>query len=152
MPTFTLADADQRVHTYECTLHPATEGQQILWALVGLASGPLANLLKAAVPLLDLFKGRNVAAVLEDPAALDSLKASLGGLDFGSIGQSLRLALASASMPDLVASILSKTTRDGKALSGRIAFDEAYTGNYRELGAAVWEVVKANRFLSLLGM
>lgn len=133
MHTFTLLDADGQAHTYEFTLHKATEGQRIMFKLYALAAGPLAGALGG------LLKAGSISEVVSGDTVAD--------LDLVKVGDALRAALAD--MPGLTREILRNTMRDGQRLSDDHAFDVAYRGNYWELNLALWEVVSANRFLPL---
>lgn len=148
--TFTLRDAEGVEHQYEVVHHPATEGQAIMWELVALAAAPLGALIKG---LLSGTEPINFRALLDDPEGMTRLGTMI---DFGKVGGDVKTALASGSMPQLTAKILSRTRRSNEEgrmveLANRSNFDAAYTGNYAELLKAVWRVAQANRFLSLLG-
>lgn len=150
--TFQLADADGVLHTYNTTLHPASEGQEIMWALLALASGPLAAALKGVTPLFTLVKGKRFSQLLDDPEVVGKAVDLLSTMDLDSVGVSVRRAIVESSCGALVAKILCKTLRDDKPLERQTNFDNAYAGNYQELVLAVWEVASANRFLPLPGM
>lgn len=143
--TYTLLDADGVSHDYETTLHPASQGAAIMWQLLALAAAPLGAAVKG---FLATSSGFDLRAVLDAPDGLQRLGASV---DFAAVGEDVGRALASGDRDVLVKQILSRTTRDGKRLDNVIEFDGAYTGNYGELIRVIWEAVRANRFLSLLG-
>ena len=92
-----------------------------------------------------------LAALLAGP--LGGLLAGKAGADLSAIGPALGSALLGLRDLGLIHRILAHTHRDGKPLAGGGAsvahFNSAYQRNYGELLAAVWEVVKYNRFLSL---
>lgn len=149
--TFSAKDREGVAHAYVVELHPASEGQAVMWQLVALIAPTLLTGLKGLLPLLDTFRGQKLSSLLDDPQALEQAKSALATTDMAGIGAEIQKAL-SGSPAKLVAEILSKTTRDGKHISNKLAFDSAYTGNYSELRRAVWEVTVANHFLSLLDM
>lgn len=150
---FTVKDREGVSHAYDCTLHPATEGQKVMWQLVALCAAPLAGAVKGLLPLIDQVKGQGgLAGLLDSSTAIDQLKGGLASIDFAAIGEDVKRSLLTAPMEKLVEEVLSRTLRDDKPLATRGTFDDAYSGNYGELLSALWEVVKANRFLSLPGM
>lgn len=146
--TFTLTDGDGAVHQYEVVLHPPTEGQRVMWTLLSHLVAPITGLLGGLVPLLELSRGRKISELLDDPEAMQRFGEVLAEVDFGKLTATLQAALAAPEMDRLVLQILSRTSRDGAPLANQLQFDEAYAGNYGELLSAVWEVVRANRFLS----
>lgn len=150
--SFTAKDREGVSHLYSCTLHPATEGQLVMWQLVAMGTVPMAGALKGLLPLLDEVKGRKLTSLLDDPELFATIRAGLMGIDFAAIGEDVKRSLLTTAMGPLVAEVLSRTMRDDRPLSNRTAFDEAYSGNYAELMMALWEVVLANRFLPLPGM
>lgn len=123
----TIADDIGGAHSYLIALHPAAEGQRILCQLLGLAAGPLAELLAAG-------------------AVGDGLAAKV---DFHGLGRQLSAVLLGEAPPRLIRDLLRYTSRDGRAMSNEHEFNLAYTGNYGELLVALSEVVQANRFLPL---
>ena len=130
--TFTLADADGAEHVYTIIApHKAQAGAAIMFELSGMLAGPLA-------PLLAGLVGKS-------GADLDAIGAA--------VGPELGKAIVGLGDLRLVHRILTETLRDGKQLGPSGAplanFNEAYQRNYGELLAALWEVVKYNRFLSL---
>lgn len=129
--SFTLTDALGNEHSYEVALHPATQGEPIMWALVALGVEPIA------------------AALAKVDGAGGLLDLNLGDLNLTGSADALAKAIARADLPDLRQRILAHTTRDGRPLKDRPHFDAAYQGNYGELARALWEVVKLNRFLPL---
>lgn len=108
-----------------------------------------------ALKLLGL--GIEPIAGLLVPMALASVRGGSAS-DFITVGS---IAQALESLPEMISkidaplidAILKHTNRDGVPLMMKpgpvnLNFDAAYTGNYGELALALWEVVKANRFLS----
>lgn len=144
--SFTLADADGKTHTYEVIPHPPTEGSRIMWVLVGLGAEPLGRLAKGLLGSADL---KSLRATLDAPDGVGKL---LAAIDPAELAGDIRRSLATVPLDRLGADILSRTSRDGKNLANSLNFDAAYVRNYGELLRALWEVVKANRFLSLPGM
>lgn len=126
---FTLLDDAGNPHGYVVPLHPAVEGQRLMCQILALAAGPLADLA--------------TAYQRTDGNGLDA------DVDLAAVGRQMGAALASDAPPRLIRDLLRYTARDGKALAQDGGFNDAYTGNYGELLFALWEVVKANRFLPL---
>jgi hypothetical protein len=144
--TFTLTDADGKTHTYEVIPHPPTEGSRIMWSLVGLGAEPLGRLIKGLFAAGEI---KNLRAALD---ASDGVGKLLAAIDPAELAGDIRRSLATVALDKLGRDILSRTSRDGRNLANDLHFDAAYTRNYSELLRSLWEVVKANRFLSLPGM
>lgn len=125
----TVLDDDGNPHGYLIGLHPAAEGQKVVCQLLGLAAGPLAELLAAGAR-----------------SGGDALGADV---DLQAVGRQVGALLLGDAPPRLIRELLGYTSRDGRALRGDHEFNVAYTGNYGELLAALKEVVQANRFLPL---
>lgn len=119
-------------HSYTILKHPAEEGWPLAAEIMALLAEPFARIVGAWLSSGDV----------ETPEGLPTdIKWEDTGED---IATSLRVL---ASRPDLVKRIFANTTRDGKALSHPLVFDEAYRGNYREMAKAMMEIVKANGFI-----
>lgn len=123
-------------HTYAILLHPAEEGWPLAAEIASLAAEPFARVIDAWLKTSkDLEDGLDFTEVLK-------------GLDWGQVGKDVAEALRLlAKRPDLLKKLFSHTTRNGKPLSHPLNFDEAFRGNYKEMGQALFEVVKANGFL-----
>lgn len=145
--TFTLQDGEGRQHEYEVQLHPPTEGMEIMWQLIALGAGPLGSAIKGFLTNAAGGGTFSLRGMMDDPEGLSKLA---GAVDFAAVGNDIAAAVMKANRAALVRAILCKTSRDGKRLESVLAFDEAFVGNYGELIRAIWEVVRANRFLSLL--
>lgn len=129
---FTLSDDDGAPHHYECRLHPATTGRVLALRIAALGIAPLADVLLSAA--LAAVRGKKAADLISPEALSKGLESMPGVLD--------RLANDGKLLDDLFAHVV----RDGQPMAHRPAFDAAYTGNYGEMAACLWEVVKANRF------
>lgn len=138
---FSLVDADGAEHRYLVALHPAEQGERIVWALVGLLGGPLGGLLKGALGEL-LSAGGTVEELLARDA-----RELLGAVDWGTVGRELAAAVGGGNVPTLSREILKFAHRDGKPLADRVQYSAAYQANYAELARALWEVSRVNRFL-----
>lgn len=142
---FSLADRDGVEHAYVVTEHPAGEGMEIMYALLGLGAPSLLGLAGAALRSEEIL-----AAVADALGGGDStvtrtdLVKMLTGLDLGAVGAEVQRALGTGRAPELTRKVLSRTHRDGRPLSTH--FDVAYQANYLELLQAVWRVCSANRF------
>ena len=123
---FVLKDDDGQPHNYVMPYHPASDGQRIVCQLAGLLGGPILELVAA------------------------SQGGGLSNLDHTALSGAVRQAgqvLLSDTPPKLVRDLLRRAIRDGKPLASDYDFDAAYTRNYGELLAVLWEVVQRNRFL-----
>lgn len=129
---FVVKDVDGNPHSYNLTYHPAGEGQRIMFQLMGLVAAP----------------GSAAAGALLSGDSLADL--DLGAVNWSGLGDELRRVFASEMTPKLCREILSYAWRDNVPLTA--GFDSAYRANYGELLGALWEVIRANRFLSLPGM
>lgn len=153
---FTLRDAKGKPHRYDVDLHPASEGQVIVWTLIGLAAEPFGRLAADLVTgdeilaALSEMKGGDAGGVLDDPAALAKL---LERVDMARIGADVRKALTSGlNAPELTTQILRYTLRDGTPLDDPQTFSNAYRGNYGELLSALLRIVRENGFFPLSGI
>jgi hypothetical protein len=139
--TFTLSDADGAEHHYQVVLHPPEQGQRILWALVALGGEPLGALLGGVVGQLVL--GDKTIGDLVDSSVEDVL----GEVDWSAVGRNVSEAVRRTDMPTLSKALLAHTVRDTKQLRDPTNFGAAYQANYGEMLQALWEIIKANRFL-----
>lgn len=140
---FTLRDAWNEEHAYEVLPHRATDGSRIMWQLYAMGVEPLGKL-AGSVLAADGLNVRSLRGLLDDPTAIEKLKASV---DVGALASPVRAALGSTSMEALTKEILVHTRRDNLELRNPGHFDAAYACNYWELSVALWKVVQANRFL-----
>ena len=130
--TFTVKDVDGNPHIYHLTFHPPTQGQRIMFQLLAMVSTP----------------GSALAGALLSGESLEDI--DLGSINWTGLGAELRDTFASEMTPQLSTQLLSFAVRDNVPLTA--GFDMAYKANYGELLGALWEVIRANRFLSLPGM
>jgi hypothetical protein len=137
---FTLKDADGNEHAYQLVLHDAMMGQKIMWDLVALSGETLGGLMQS---LLENEVG-SIAGLLDKQAAdLATL------VDWAGVGRDIAAAVGKANMPELTTLLLRHTTRDGNSLANPVHFNQAYQANYFELGQALWQILRENRFLPL---
>lgn len=157
---FALTGADGKPHSYMLNLHPAIEGQIIVWRLIAAGGEPLGRLLSDALSWEDLFgllvagiKGGKAEALdrlLDDPKALQGL---LAKLNLRGIGVDLRaVVLSDLDVAGLARDTLRHTFRDGVPLDNDTNFDAAFAGNYAEMLRAVFRSVRENGFFALSGM
>lgn len=156
--TFTLKDRAGNRHEYVVAPHDPDSGFVLSCQLMAAVSPPI---LAACYELVRTGDAQTAFAVVvaslaanddehpPTPEALEKRAAILDKIQPERILPAIREALNSIA-PELVRSILSRTTRDGNALSNAGYFQSAYTANYGELRAALWEVVDNNGFFSLL--
>lgn len=153
---FTLTDSKGKPHRYLVDLHPPTEGQAIVWALLAAAAEPIGRIAADVITsdeilaaLAELRTGEG--STLDDPAALKSV---LSRLDFARLGADVRAVLTSKTidMPELSRALLRYTMRDDKPLDDPNAFNDAYRGNYGELLSALLRIVRENGFFPVSGI
>lgn len=159
---FVLKDENGASHKYEVALHGARKGSLLRARLGSVVAEPVAALVYEVMRVGDIRQAAAVLmasaapdASLVDPssrATLDAKRAEIMALvDPGKLGTAVKNALLS--LPDdLIYALFEHVKRDGIpiGISGfEDNFDDAYAANYTELESALWEVVKANRFLSL---
>lgn len=128
---FTITDDDGQPHAYTVRLHPASEGRILALQIGAMGVEAFAGLLVTAA--LAAVRGKNPMDVI----TADQLTVAIASLP----------KVIQAITPQMIDALLKHTDRDGRPLMGRPDFDAAYSGNYGELSLALWEVVKANRFL-----
>lgn len=126
---FTVDDGEGNPHTYETRYHPAEEGLELSFALIGLLGEPLIM----AVGDIKGAADGDVEDVLDLAGALGALR-----------------AIEPKQLMALSTQLLKYTARDGAALRGHV-FTKAYMANYSELYMAMWKIIEANRFIPLLG-
>jgi len=144
---FQLTDKDGNPHEYSMVLHPAAEGQRIMWKLYAAAAEPLAGLADAAFNTKDIFADLDM-----DGGLAPTLQKVQGKIDVGRVGRDLKNAILDLAMAELTTDLLKRTTRDGKKLAVELEFNAAYTGNYWELVKAVWKGIDLNGFFPLSGI
>lgn len=146
--TFQLTDAQGQTHDYLVTEHPAGEGVEIFYQLMGLGAPTLTGLLGAALKAEDLLGALFDALTSSDETArqLDTsdLAKLLGDLNLEQVGQEIGRALGTGKAPALTRALLKHTHRDGQPLAK--VFDRAYQANYWELMQLIWKVCQVNRF------
>lgn len=141
---FSLTDARGVEHQYLVTEHPAGEGMDIMYALLGLGAPTVLGLAGAAMKSEDLLGGVMRVLAGGDSGVGDTkqLGQMFSALDLGAVGSELGRALGSGRAPDLTRRVLSRVHRDSKPLN----IDLAYQANYGEMLQAVWKVCTINRF------
>jgi len=147
LETFQLTDKDGNPHDYSMSLHPAAEGQRIMWKLYAAAAEPLAGLADAAFNSKDIFSSLDM-----DGGLMPALQKVQGKIDVGRVGKDLKNAILDLAMAELTTELLKHTVRDGKKLAVELEFNAAYTGNYWELVKAVWKGIDLNGFFPLSGI
>ena len=125
-----IADRDGVEHDYLIVLHPASEGEELMWQLAAMAGESLGGLRAGALG------GQGLDA----------------DADFAAMGRDLANALRRTNMGDFRAKVLKHATRDGQALANPINFNAAYQANYGELLKAIREVLRVNRLFPGPGM
>jgi hypothetical protein len=144
---FTLTDAQGAAHSYLVTEHPAGEGTEIVFELLGLGAPTALQLVGAALASDDFLRavlGAMGGDGLQADATATALQ-QLAAVDLGKVGAELSRSFAVGKAPvSLVRRIVANATRDGQRLS--TAFDRAYQANYWELAQLVGKVIAINRF------
>jgi hypothetical protein len=173
---FTLYDHAGAEHDYLVQEHPAIEGMEVLYELLGLGAPSLLGLASAALRSQDLvgaFLGLSRAGdedsgadgtegVVDDGGGsasgsaapslpvtrgeTDDFSKMLSKLDLSTVGQELSRALLTGRAPKLTRRLLQHVHRDGKPLRDDGHFGRAYQANYYELMQLVWKVCGINRF------
>jgi hypothetical protein len=146
---FACTDYAGEPHQYRCAPFLAEEGLGIFFRLSTLGAEPLLSAVGSLFGKADSLEA--LKSRLGSGADLGAFLDLLDGLDFSAVGRGLRATLASPDSPALLRDLVKGCLRDGKPLSDRTNFNEAFTGNYLELLKAAWEVVLLNRFFSLPG-
>ena len=123
-----IHDVDGNPHDYMIVLHPASEGEDIMWQLAAMAGESLGGILAGAM----------------GGGGLDS------EIDFGAAGRDISNALRRSNMPEFRRQVLKHTTRDGHALADPTHYNEAYQANYGEMLKALREVLRVNRLFPQL--
>jgi hypothetical protein len=156
---FELTDANGKTWKYLVQEHPAEEGMEMLFELIGLGAptvlGGLAELFKSEDMLSGLFDAVRSMVGPESASTATSRDWSefaqlIGQMDVGKVGREITFAVATGKAPKLVRRLLSRTHRNGKLLKEDGAFNVAYQANYWEMLAAVREVCRVNRFFPQL--
>ena len=120
-------------HQYWCHPFKASEGEGILGELLALLGPTIGSIAMSAA----MSDGEGIDRSVDiDPAA---------------VGAELRMAIRQGNLPGLRARLFAKTYRDGNALKKGQHFDAAYAGNYLEMYAAQWEVLRVNGLFMGLG-
>jgi hypothetical protein len=143
--TFTLTDADGKVHSYTVTLHPVDDGQRIMWRLLGAGAEPLARLLDGVAKSPDVLA--KIGAAMGNKGDRTQVADLVAGLNIAGVGADVRAVITSIDMSALVVDLLACTYRDDQPMRDPHARNAAYRGNYAEMLRACWEVVRYNRFL-----
>ena len=123
---WTCEDRNGVVRKYWCYPFKAAEGEAILAELLALLGPTMGSIA--------------VSMAMGDGEGLDRTV----DIDASAIGGELRQAIRSGNLPGLRERLLAKTFRDGAALKLPGNFDAAYAGNYQEMYAAQWEVLRVN--------
>lgn len=153
---FTLTDYAGTAHTYLVQEHPAIEGLEVLYELLGLGAPSLLGLASAALRSQDLvgaFLGLARAEASEDGGGTaitsgetDDFSKMLAKLDLSTVGQELSKALLTGRAPKLTRRLVQYVHRDSKPMADDGHFARAYQANYYELMQLVWKVCALNRF------
>lgn len=145
---FQLHDAAGVAHNYVVNEHPAGEGMELMYALLGLGAPAVLGLASAALRSEDMLGAVMRALSGGDSGVADTVGQMAADLDLTTVGVEVGKALGSGRAPDLTRRILSRTYRDGRSLGGvgGSGIDLAYQANYAELLVAVWRVCTINRF------
>lgn len=147
---FEIKDANGEPHQYVCTPHIATDGFQVIDAMLAIGLGPVAEALFSAARAAETERqvtqsqeGLSLATIIDHmnlDHAITSLQAgmkSVGGLQ------------------KLAPLVFAHTTRDGNALvdprnKNTAHMDLAYTRNYKEMLYAFQRVMQINGFFDVL--
>lgn len=164
MATKVIYDGDGEPHRYEIILHPATEGQDLLWELLAIAMQPGGAFVQALIEgdgldtLISAIRAHMGAGDDGDEDAEDEADAAdidiveiLRGANFGTIGGDIQRTIMSTKMSPLARRLLAHTLRDDKPLDNDVHFNEAFTGNYGEYLRALLAAIDVNGFFALLG-
>lgn len=150
--TFTLHDSQGQPHSYVVTEHPAGEGMELMYELLGLGAPAVLSLAGAALRSSELLGAalRALGGEGEAPSSGDAteLARMVADLELDKVGAEVGRAFATGKAPALTKRILSRAFRDGKPLN----IDLAYQANYSELLMAVWKVCAINRFFPVPSM
>lgn len=128
--TFSLCDRDGLEHQYRVTEHPTDEGFDLQLELAEI----VASIPAVIVAFIDSMEEGSAA----DPVAL------------GSSMQAIPRAVMQAGGSKIMVRILKYAERkpeeagEFQKLTGQLARDEAYSGNFGELYRAIWEVIQRN--------
>lgn len=153
---FELTDYRGQVHSYTVTEHPAGEGMELMYALLGLGAPTVLELVGATLKSEEMLRAVMAAVVGGDGVAglgdVADLVRMLDGIDLGDVGRELGKAFGEGKVPaGLTRKVMSRSYRDGRPLGGERGgnFDLAYQANYAELLQATWKVCQINRFFPL---
>ncbi len=148
---FTVPDGDEREHQYTAIPTPAEEGMGISMRLMGMVSAPsLSALGGVMVPILLRARGSSVVDLLDDPDLLGNVVNALQSADLATTGAAVSALLQDPKNVQFLRTTLFRTVhRDGKSLADAVEFNAAFTRNYGELYAALWEVIRLNGFFAL---
>jgi len=142
MPTFEVEDYSGKIHKYRFELHPPTnDGIALSLELMALGGTPLLGAIKEVASVTVAKKKKGEKFSIADALDLN--------LDIGSIGENLQRSLLSPQAGSIPQRLMKHAARDGQPLDNPFNFDQAFAGNYLELGKAMYEVIIANRFLPL---
>lgn len=120
--------------SYEVMCHPPTELGGFALRLLALASGPIATLITAQKKVSGGFNAGDLD--LSEISATEIQKALITVVEHISEKE--------------VRNLFEYTTRDGKAMSNDLMYDEAYRGNWVEWYQAIFQILKANGFFDFL--
>jgi hypothetical protein len=144
---FQLTDADGNLHDYLVTEHPAGDGTEIVFELLGLGAPTALQLAGAALTSDDLLRAilgvAGGAGFNADTGA--AALAELADIDFGKAGGEIQRAFGTGKAPmALVRKLVSRAWRDGQKVAE--VYDQAYQANYWELAQLVGKIIAINRF------
>lgn len=125
---------------YTTQLIPADEAWPLACEILALGAEPLARVLGTWIAAEDSLQ--------ESGASVEGLQEALAQVDWTSIGGDVAEALRFlAKNKPLMKRLLVTTWRNNKHLDHPDVFNEAFTGNYKELFLCLKEVVRLNGFL-----
>lgn len=149
---FEVPDAQGKMHSYTVKPTPAEEGLGISMRLMGMASAPSLSALGAILaPVLAQSRGgSSLTDLLDNPDVLNDTARALQGADLTATGAAIGALLQDPRNVSFARTTLLRSVhRDGVLLAGAAEFNAAFTQNYGELYAVLWEVITRNGFFAL---
>ncbi len=150
--TFDVPDAQGTLHHYTVKPTPAEDGLGISMRLMGMVSAPALGALGAILaPVLAQSRGGTSAAdLLDNTEILGDTARALQGADLTATGAAVSALLQDPKNVAFMRNVLLRSVhRDGQSLASAAEFNAAYTQNYGELYAVLWEVITRNGFFAL---
>ena len=143
--TFIAKDYAGVPHEYETMLFDPSEGVELYQQVTAAVGEPIAVLVYEYTRTGNADLAAEAAKATGTRGIADMIEYA-GDVDAGRIGRAASNAIRGLN-PNIARRLLSKTYRDKAPLANPPCFDDAYCANYTEMSMALWEVVKANRFL-----